>query len=325
MNFERIGYEAADGRATITFRQPDRMNPLDGSTVKELRRAVATAEADPALRAVVITGSGRAFSAGGDLAGYISLYRDTAGFRAFLEDFFELGTAIERSRLVYIAAINGFCVAGGLELMLACDLAIAAREAKIGDGHLNFGQLPGAGGSQRLPRAIGAQRAKLLLLSGRLVDGVEAERIGLVAEAVPLADLATHVDTLVAGLMERSRAGIEGMKHLVNQGLRGSFADGLRMEVDYVHRYATSEPDATEGLVAFQESGARASAPDRKASHVQVAAPGQVLHRRHRLDRLLQGVGPHRARPCERGLPGRARRCRHVARRDRRHRQFPLQ
>ncbi|BBK32989.1 enoyl-CoA hydratase [Stella humosa] len=253
MNFERIGYEAADGRATITFRQPDRMNPLDGSTVKELRRAVATAEADPALRAVVITGSGRAFSAGGDLAGYISLYRDTAGFRAFLEDFFELGTAIERSRLVYIAAINGFCVAGGLELMLACDLAIAAREAKIGDGHLNFGQLPGAGGSQRLPRAIGAQRAKLLLLSGRLVDGVEAERIGLVAEAVPLADLATHVDTLVAGLMERSRAGIEGMKHLVNQGLRGSFADGLRMEVDYVHRYATSEPDATEGLVAFQE------------------------------------------------------------------------
>ncbi|BBK38526.1 enoyl-CoA hydratase [Allostella sp. ATCC 35155] len=253
MMFERIGYAAAGGRADITIQRPERMNPLDWSTVKELRRAVAAAENDPALRAVVVTGSGRAFSAGGDLEGYLSLYRDAEAFAGFLEDFFQLLDAIERSRLVYVAAINGFCVAGGLEFMLACDLAIAAREAKIGDGHLNFGQLPGAGGSQRLPRAIGVQRAKHLMLTGRLIDGVEAERIGLVAEAVPAADLAAHVDALVAGLLERSRAGVAGMKHLVNEGLRGSAADGLRMEIDFVHRYATTHPDATEGLVAFQE------------------------------------------------------------------------
>ncbi|BBK41674.1 enoyl-CoA hydratase [Allostella vacuolata] len=253
MTDSRIAYESAGGRATVTFRQPERMNPLDWATVKELRQAVATADADPALRAVVITGSGRAFSAGGDLEGYLTLYRDPDRFRGFLEDFFQLLDAIERSRLVYVAAINGFCVAGGLELMLACDLAIAAREAKIGDGHLNFGQLPGAGGSQRLPRAIGVQRAKHLMLTGRLIDGLEAERIGLVAEAVPLADLVTHVDALVAGLMERSRAGVAGMKHLVNEGMRGAVGEGLRMEVDFVHRYATTHPDATEGLVAFQE------------------------------------------------------------------------
>lgn len=253
MTFERIAFAAAGGRADITFRRPERMNPLDWSTVKELRRAVAAAEADPALRAVVVTGSGRAFSAGGDLEGYLSLYRDETGFRGFLEDFFQLLDAIERSRLVYIAAINGFCVAGGLEFLLACDLAIAARDAKIGDGHLNFGQLPGAGGSQRLPRAIGRQRAMHLMLTGRLIDGVEAERIGLVAEAVPAAELAAHVDALVAGLLERSRAGVAGMKHLVNEGLRGALADGLRMEVEFVHRYATTHPDATEGLVAFQE------------------------------------------------------------------------
>jgi len=253
VTFERIGYAAEGGRATITFRRPERMNPLDWSTVKELRAAVATAEADPALRVVVVTGSGRAFSAGGDLEGYLTLYRDEVRFRGFLEDFFQLLDAIERSRLVYIAAINGFCVAGGLEFMLACDLAIAAREAKIGDGHLNFGQLPGAGGSQRLPRAIGVQRAKHMMLTGRLIDGVEAERIGLVAEAVPAADLAAHVDALVDGLLERSRAGVAGMTHLVNEGMRGSLADGLRMEVDYIHRYATTHPDATEGLVAFQE------------------------------------------------------------------------
>ncbi len=253
MSFERIAYAAADGRATITFLRADRMNPLDWSTVKELRRAVAMADADPSLRAVVVTGSGRAFSAGGDLEGYLTLYKDQARFRGFLEDFFQLADAIERSPRIYVAAINGFCVAGGLELMLACDLAIAAREAKIGDGHLNFGQLPGAGGSQRLPRAIGVQRAKHLMLTGRLVDGVEAERIGLVAEAVPAAELAAHVDALVTGLLERSRAGVEGMKHLVNEGMRGTAAEGLRMEIDYVHRYATTHPDATEGLVAFKD------------------------------------------------------------------------
>ncbi|MCC7273774.1 MAG: enoyl-CoA hydratase/isomerase family protein, partial [Alphaproteobacteria bacterium] len=208
---------------------------------------------DPAVRAVVVTGEGRAFSAGGDLEGYLTLYRDPAGFRAFLDDFWALLDAIERAPKIFVAAINGFCVAGGLELMLACDLAIAAREAKIGDGHLNFGQLPGAGGSQRLPRAIGVPRAKLLMLTGRLIDGVEAERIGLVAESVPLAELQAHVDALIATLLEKSPDGLAGMKRLVDDGMRGSLEAGLRMEIDYVHRWATTHPDAVEGLVAFKE------------------------------------------------------------------------
>ena len=126
-------------------------------------------------------------------------------------------------------------------------------EAKIGDGHLKFGQLPGAGGSQRLPRAIGVERAKHLLLTGRLVDGAEAERIGLVAEAVPAAELEAHVDTLVESLLAHGRAGVEGMKRLVNRGMAGTLAEGLRMEIDHVHRYATTHPDATEGLLAFRD------------------------------------------------------------------------
>lgn len=253
MRFERIRYAAAGGRATICFQQPERMNPLDWSTIKELRQAVALADGDADVRVVVVTGSGRAFSAGGDLEGYLTLYRDEAVFRCFLEDFFQLADAIERSPRIYVAAVNGFCVAGGLELMLACDLAIAAREAKIGDGHLKFGQLPGAGGSQRLPRAIGVPRAKHLLLTGRLIDGAEAERIGLVAEAVPAAELEAHVDTLVESLLAHGRAGVEGMKRLVNRGMAGTLAEGLRMEIDHVHRYATTHPDATEGLLAFRD------------------------------------------------------------------------
>ncbi len=115
----------------------------------------------------------------------ISIFTDDPDkFAAFLDDFFQLLDAIEASAKIYIAAVNGVCVAGGIELLLACDLAIAAASARIGDGHLNFGQLPGAGGSQRLPRAIGLLRAKHLILTGALLSAAEAERIGLVNEVV---------------------------------------------------------------------------------------------------------------------------------------------
>lgn len=248
-----VRLERRDGWGLVTLTRPDRMNPLDWTTVQELRRAVDAIEAEPAIRVAIVTGSGRAFSAGGDLEGYLGLYRDPAAFRSFLDDFFALCRAIEDARAIWIAAVNGFCVAGGLELLLACDLALIAEEAKIGDGHVNFGQLPGAGGSQRLPRAIGAQRAKRMMLTGELIDGREAERIGLVTEAVPGDRLAARAEELAATLLAKSPAGLVGVKRLVNDGLRVSIDEGLRLEIDYVHRHATTHPDATEGLVAFKE------------------------------------------------------------------------
>ncbi|OGK77518.1 MAG: hypothetical protein A2X52_14485 [Candidatus Rokubacteria bacterium GWC2_70_16] len=253
MGFQNIVVEHDERRALLTLNRPEKMNPLDWSTVKELRTAVAAIEADPAVRVVIVTGAGRAFSAGGDLEGYLTLYREPDRFRAFLDDFFLLLEAIEHSPRIYLAAVNGFCVAGGLEVMLACDLAIAAETARIGDGHLTFGQLPGAGGSQRLPRAIGAMRARYLMLTGNLVDGREAERIGLVAEAVPDERLRARADELVRELLAKSPAGLRGVKYLVNRGLEGSLASGLALELAYVHNYATTEADATEGLVAFKE------------------------------------------------------------------------
>lgn len=144
-------------------------------------------------------------------------------------------------------------MAGGLELLLACDLVVAASSARIGDGHLNFGQLPGAGGSQRLPRAIGLLRAKHLILTGDLLGAEEAERIGLVGQVVPDGELDRAVDALVARLAEMSAAGLRGAKHLTNLTLTTDLAAGLRREIQFVHRYATTEPDATEGLVAFKE------------------------------------------------------------------------
>jgi enoyl-CoA hydratase len=239
--------------ARLTLARAEKLNPLDWATVRELKDAVVAIEAMPDVYAVVITGRGRSFSAGGDLDGYMHLYRNPDEFSAFLECFFQMLEAIEASSKIYVAAINGVCVAGGLELLLACDLVVAAASAKIGDGHLNFGQLPGAGGSQRLPRAIGLLRAKHLMLTGELLSAADAKAIGLVNEVVPDEALEGAAIALVTRLGEKSRVGLSGAKHLANLTLTTDLATGLRREIDFVHRYATTEPDATEGLMAFKE------------------------------------------------------------------------
>lgn len=245
---------ARDGAAAfITLARPEKLNPLDKQTIKELRAAVADIDRDPTIRFVSITGEGRGFSAGGDLDGYISLYADPTAFRQFLMEFFDLLQAIETSEKIYIAAVNGVCVAGGIELLLACDLAIAADSARIGDGHLNFGQLPGAGGSQRLPRVVGPLWAKRLVLTGELLTAADAKQIGLITDVVPAAELQDRVRALIAGMLEKSPVGVRSAKHLLNVAASTEFAAGLAYELDFVHRYATTEFDATEGLIAFRD------------------------------------------------------------------------
>lgn len=238
--------------ARVTLARADKLNPLDWSTVRELKAAVAGIEAAP-VRFVILTGEGRAFSAGGDLDGYLKLYRDPLAFQAFLDDFYAMLTGIEKARAIWIAAVNGVTVAGGIELLLACDMALAGASAKIGDGHLNFGQLPGAGGSQRLPRAIGLLRAKHLMLTGDLLDAETCERWGLVTKVVPDAELIAQAEAWVASLSDKSGVGLAGAKRLANMTLDLPYEEGLKAEIAFVHHYATTEPDATEGLLAFKE------------------------------------------------------------------------
>jgi enoyl-CoA hydratase len=253
MSYANIRLTVEGELARVTLARGDKLNPLDWSTVKELKAAVAEIEADPAIRFVILTGEGRSFSAGGDLEGYLRLYREPAEFQAFLDDFYAMLTGIEKARAIWIAAVNGVTVAGGIELLLACDMALAAESAKIGDGHLNFGQLPGAGGSQRLPRAIGLLRAKHLMLTGELLDAATAERWGLVTKVVPDAELITAAEAWVEALSAKSGIGLAGAKRLANMTLELSYEEGLKAEIAFVHTYATTEPDATEGLVAFKE------------------------------------------------------------------------
>jgi enoyl-CoA hydratase/carnithine racemase len=239
--------------AHLVLDRPRERNPLDWETVRALLQQVKALDADEGVRVVLVYGNGGTFSAGGDLKGYVDLYRRPADFRRFLGDFHELLDRMEQSPKIYCAVVTGYCVAGGLELLLACDVAIAAKSARIGDAHLNFGQLPGAGGSQRLPRVVGPLRAKHLMLSGGIMAADEALAMGLVSAVSADEELWAAVAALTGRILSESPVGVRGVKHLVNQGMRMDLTDALRMELEFVHNYATTCPDATEGLMAFQE------------------------------------------------------------------------
>jgi len=237
----------------ITLNRPEQRNPIDKHTIRALRELIGQLSQTGGPRAIVLTGAGEAFSAGGDLKGYQDLYRDPVEFRAFMDDYDQVCAAMERSPAVVIAMINGACVAGGLELALACDLIVIAEEAKIGDGHLGFAQLPGAGGSQRLVRAIGVQRARHWLLTGDLFDARTATEVGLAAFSAPLANLRQVTLALAQRLVTRTALGQRRMKELIQFAQSNHLPESLRLEADLVFDYATTSHDATEGLLAFAE------------------------------------------------------------------------
>jgi enoyl-CoA hydratase len=237
----------------IRLNRADLRNPLDHDTVRALLRHLDEAEQDPTVRGFVVTGAGPAFSAGGDLRKYVDLYARPAQFSAFLADFKQLCERLERGPLVTCAMVNGACVAGGLELALACDFMTISDDARIGDGHLGSGQLPGAGGSQRLGRAIGWQKAKEWMLSGRLYSAHEAERVGLVSLVTESENLEPMSLAMVAAAGQHSPLAYHTLKQLIDTGRQAHLDDGLTREVELVHEYATTSRDATEGLLAFLE------------------------------------------------------------------------
>lgn len=244
--------EVRDGVVWITLNRPTALNAITPEIVAGIDAALDRAEADD-VRAVVLTGSGRAFCAGADL----KFVRTTsAGGEAatanFLESVLAMMGRLESCPRPVIAAVNGIAVAGGLELVLCCDLVIAARSATLGDAHANFGLLPGGGGSVRLPRKIGPTRAKHLLFTGVSVPAADLVAAGLVNEVVDDQDLIGAVERLVVKLTDKSPLVLRRMKALVDDGLEQPTATALRLELLASEVHATSR-DFKEGLAAFEE------------------------------------------------------------------------
>jgi enoyl-CoA hydratase/carnithine racemase len=240
----------------IRFNRPEQLNAISWDTQRELAKALNEAEADPLVRCVLITGKGRAFSAGGDIQAYAELQRDASAFTEFVDDYCRLTEGIRAMTKPVIALVNGICAAGGLELVLACDFAWAAESARIGDMHVNFAQIGGAGVLTRLPRLVGAGRALELFFSGRLLNSREAVSWGIVNRVVPDNDLLDEAIDFARAVATKSPAALHYMKKTVAAGLATDFLSALRLERDNALEYCLTLPDSMEGIHAFIEKRA---------------------------------------------------------------------
>jgi len=253
--YKKIIYEKKDAVARIVFNRPEAMNSLDMEIVLELEMALDDCETDDGIGAVIITGRGKAFCAGADLkyqlnviAGNLSKEREFIGHVRKVTDL------ISGLSKPVIAAINGFALAGGFEILMACDLAIAADGVKIGDQHMNYALLPGAGSSQRLPWIVGMRRAKEILFTGKWLTAVEAEQLGIVNKVVPADNLEAAAMEMAANLASKSRLSLKEMKRLVNNVPEMGLKAGIDIESQACVMLVANE-DAHKGIDAFNVKG----------------------------------------------------------------------
>lgn len=237
------------GVATVTLQRPDALNAFTPSMLETLADTFEQLGSDDSVRVIVLTGAGRAFSAGVDLkalgdvtldGGAVGDLLDTPARRAI--------AAITTIPKVVIGKVNGFCFTGALEIALACDLMIVADEAKLGDTHAKFGLRPTWGMSQRLIRMVGIARARELSFTARTFSGVEAAAWGLATRAVPLDELDDAVDTLVGELLDNADGSLAAYKDLYRAALDGGLADGLTYEATTPYAIA----DTNERIAGFR-------------------------------------------------------------------------
>ncbi|MEH7731754.1 enoyl-CoA hydratase-related protein [Bacillus safensis] len=247
--FQHIKVERNKYVATIMIDRQEVRNALNKKTIEELQKALYELEKDEHLRIIVITGAGsKAFVAGADIT---ELHERTM-LEALMPGLQKMYQEIEQSNKVTIAVINGHALGGGCELALACDIRIASTQAKIGLPELNLGIIPGAGGTQRLTRMIGKGRALEMILTGKLVDGAEAERIGLVTKSVENSELKSELDEFINSLLSKGPLALKLAKMVVNQGQDADFHTASMLE-KFAQTILFSSDEKHEGTKAFLE------------------------------------------------------------------------
>ncbi|WHY88900.1 enoyl-CoA hydratase/isomerase family protein [Neobacillus novalis] len=253
MKYETIQFERRGAGAWIILNSPEKMNSVSSTMLMELETVLSECQSDSTVQAIVLTGTGKAFCAGADLKNVLSsLNHSEPGMKDFLDQFDEVCGLIRKMPKPVIAAINGLALAGGLELVMCCDIVYAAESAKIGDAHSNFGVFPGAGGAAILPRKIGLNRAKYLLFSGDFLSAAELERFGLVNQVVPDGDLGLEVEKFVEKLATKSPLVLRRMKEVANASVDQTQDAALRHEMLNLRQHVRSY-DLAEGLKAFAE------------------------------------------------------------------------
>jgi len=249
MAFENLQVSVADGVGTITVYRPKAMNALCSPLMDELTQVLDDWENNADVRAVVITGNEKVFAAGAD----IKEMKDKTFVEAHLEDFITAGwERITTFRKPVIAAVAGYALGGGCELAMMCDFIIAADNAQFGQPEIKLGIIPGAGGTQRLTRAVGKAKAMDLCMTGRNMDVEEAERAGLVARIVPLADLQEEAAKAARAMASYSMPSVMFAKDSVNAAMNTSLSEGMMIERRMFHALFATE-DQKEGMKAFVE------------------------------------------------------------------------
>jgi len=248
MQFENILFGVEDGIATLTINRPQVLNALDDKTYAEIGVAADQIHRDDSIRALIITGAGRAFVAGADIA----FIRQLSGSEArYLSD--TNGCIMRKLELLpvpVIAAINGPAFGGGCELALACDIRIASHEAQLGLPEVSLGVMPGCGGSLRLPALVGAGRAREMIYTAARISAEEAYRIGLVNHVYPADQLMSEARMLAERIMKNAPRSVEYAKYAIDQGLQMDINAGMRMEADMFGMCCATE-DKNEGTQAF--------------------------------------------------------------------------
>jgi enoyl-CoA hydratase/carnithine racemase len=253
VEYTNIKLERENAAATIRLNRPDALNALSMELLEEFSHAVSAMRRDESLKALVIRGEGRAFCAGADLMFFDSVREDLARLNPYVQRLNRCLFQLEELPIPTIALVHDFALAGGLELVLACDMAIAAANARLGDQHANFGLIPGGGSTQRLPRRIGMQRAMELLTTGRWLSGAEAADWGLVLRAVPADTLDEELEKLLSSLRGKSRTGLGWTKSVTQRGKDLPLKDGVALEGSAFVQYFATSSHPWEGIKAFKE------------------------------------------------------------------------
>ncbi len=236
----------------LELNRADKFNCLSPQSHVELQAGLAAFERDAAVRAVLVCSTGRHFCTGADLDAVQAARGVPGGLEKLLADGHVTLDRLEASPLPVVVAVQGLCLAGGLELMLGADVAFAAEDAQFGDQHAAYGLVPGWGGSQRLPRIVGLRRAMDLFYTAGRLDAATARDWGLINHVVPAAGLRQAALDYAQSLTARSASGLAAMKRLAREGLEQPLPDALALERELAGA-AISGPDVAEGLQAFAE------------------------------------------------------------------------